>query len=189
MLTFLCFYQGVIRIDRPTPNITLENVPDCEIFIRDLSDLFRSPYLDYISSSRITVGRKNIYPEKMGNVYKVIEIQGKSLGCVATQDIPKGTLILVEKPQIVLDHNYGIQIMFQSLRKNVCDGFFSMSKDDVEEYLNLANSYKKENELNERMKEKLEMFKNCGMSGRLLEIMEIYESNCWSDGLGIKMAR
>ena len=164
----------------------MENVPDCEIFIRDLSDLFRSPYLDYI---HIFFKNYCFTEEEMGSVYKVIEIQGKSLGCVATQDIPKGTLILVEKPQIVLDHNYGIQIMFQSLRKNVCDGFFSMSKDDVEEYLNLANSYKKENELNERMKEKLEMFKNCGMSGRLLEIMEIYESNCWSDGLGIKMAR
>ena len=133
---------------------------------------------------------KNISPEKMGNLYKVIEIQGKSLGCVATQDIPKGTLILVEKPQIVLDHNYGIQaIVFANLRKNVCEGFFSMSKEDGEEYLKLANSYKEENDLNDRMKQKLKMFKESGMSGRLLDIMGIYESNCWTDGLGIKMAR
>jgi len=44
----------------------LENVPDCEIFIRDLSDLFRSPYLDYISSSRFTVGRKKHISRKNG---------------------------------------------------------------------------------------------------------------------------
>ena len=124
------------------------------------------------------------------NVYKVIEIRGKSLGCVATHDIPKGTLILVEKPQIVLDHNYGAQVyVLSNLRKNVCEAFFLMSKEDGKEYLNLANSYKEENDLNDRMKQKLEMFKESGMSGRLLEIMGIYESNCWNDGLGIKMSR
>ena len=49
----------------------------------------------------------------MANLYKVIDIQGKGFGCVATQDIPKGTLILAEKPQIVL-------ALSGNLRENVC---------------------------------------------------------------------
>ena len=118
----------------------------------------------------------------MANLYKVIEIQGKGFGCVATQDIPKGTLILAEKPQIVL-------ALSGNLRKNVCSGFFAMSKEDQQEYLKLANSFKEENDLNVPMKQKLEVFKKFGLSGRMLEIMEIYDTNCFSEGLGIKMSR
>ena len=125
----------------------------------------------------------------MANFYEVIEIQGKGFGCVATQDIPKGTLILEEKPQIVLNQNVGIQAVFGNLRKNVCDGFFAMSKEDQQEYLKLANSYKEEKDLNVPMKQKLEMFKKSGMSGRMLEIMGIYDTNQYSEGLGIKMSR
>ena len=33
----------------------------------------------------------------MSNVYKVTEIEGKGLGCVATTDIEKGSLILTEE--------------------------------------------------------------------------------------------
>ena len=125
----------------------------------------------------------------MANLYKVIEIQGKGFGCVATQDIPKGTLILAEKPQIVLDQKIGIQAIFGNLRKNVCSGFFAMSKEDQQEYFKLANSFKDENDLNVPMKQKLEVFKKFGLSGRMLEIMEIYDTNSFSEGLGIKMSR
>ena len=114
----------------------------------------------------------------MANLYKVIEIQGKGFGCVATQDIPKGTLILAEKPQIVLDQIFG------NLRKNVCSGFFAMSKEDQQEYLKLANSFKEENDLNVPMKQKLEMSKKFGLSGRMLEIIKIYERNFFTDGFG-----
>ena len=37
----------------------------------------------------------------MENLYKVVEIKEKGLGCVALKDIKKGTLILKEKPQCV----------------------------------------------------------------------------------------
>ena len=127
----------------------------------------------------------------MANPYKVIEIQGKGFGCVATQDIPKGTLILAEKPQIVLDREIGIQAIFGNLdlRENVCSAFFAMRKEDQQEYLKLANSFKEENDLNVPMKQELEMFKKFGLSGRMLEIMEIYDTNSISEGLGIKMSR
>ena len=125
----------------------------------------------------------------MSDFYEIVEIEGKGFGCVATQDIPKGTLILAEKPQIVLDQEIGIQAIFGNLRKNVCSSFFAMSREDQQEYLKLANSFKEENDLNVPMKQKLEMFKKSGMSGRLLEIMGIYETNNYSEGLGIKMSR
>ena len=37
----------------------------------------------------------------MEDLYKVIEIKDKGLGCVALKDLKKGTLILKEKPQCV----------------------------------------------------------------------------------------
>ena len=38
---------------------------------------------------------------EMENIYNVVEIKEKGLGCVALKDIKKGTLILKEKPQCV----------------------------------------------------------------------------------------
>ena len=32
-------------------------------------------------------------------LYEVVEVEGKNLGCVALKDVKKGTLILKEKPQ------------------------------------------------------------------------------------------
>ena len=37
----------------------------------------------------------------MSEFYQVVEIDGKGLGCVATKDIKRGTLILKEKAQIL----------------------------------------------------------------------------------------
>ena len=42
----------------------------------------------------------NFVRKTMSNVYKVTEIEGKGLGCVATTDIEKGSLTLTENPQI-----------------------------------------------------------------------------------------
>ena len=36
----------------------------------------------------------------MSDVYKIVEIEGKGLGCIATKDIQRGDLILREKPQL-----------------------------------------------------------------------------------------
>ena len=37
----------------------------------------------------------------MNRLYRVVKIEGKNLGCVALKDIPKGTLILQERPQCI----------------------------------------------------------------------------------------
>ena len=81
--------------------------------------------------------------KKMENqLYKVIEIKGKGLGCVALQDIEKGTLILEEKPQCVA--TVGQQFSDGSIQldlRSVIQSFGRMSKRDQDEYLELYNKY------------------------------------------------
>jgi hypothetical protein len=36
------------------------------------------------------------------NLYDIVEIEGKGVGCIASQDIEKGTVILREKPQFAV---------------------------------------------------------------------------------------
>ena len=49
---------------------------------------------------QINVENKGIH--KMNDLYKVVHIEGKNLGCVALKDIKSGTLILQEKSQCVV---------------------------------------------------------------------------------------
>ena len=70
-------------------------------------------------------------------VYKVTEIEGKGLGCVAISDIKKGSLILMEKPQLCVEteeRNWS-SIWIKSLLKS----FYEMSKADQLEYMTLHN--------------------------------------------------
>ena len=39
---------------------------------------------------------------KISEFYKVVEIEGKGMGCVALKEIKLGTMILQEKPQLKL---------------------------------------------------------------------------------------
>ena len=36
----------------------------------------------------------------MSDIFRIVRIDGKGLGCIATKDIPRGTLILNETPQL-----------------------------------------------------------------------------------------
>ena len=45
----------------------------------------------------------------MAAIYKVVEIEGKGLGCVASTDIKRGSLILNENPQMQSSRiNHGV---------------------------------------------------------------------------------
>ena len=37
----------------------------------------------------------------MEGIYRVVNIEGKGSGCIALQDLKKGTLVLDEKPQCI----------------------------------------------------------------------------------------
>ena len=69
----------------------------------------------------------------MEGIYRVVNIEGKGSGCIALQDLKKGTLVLDEKPQcIAKKHPDGSRDL-----KSVIQSFACMSKNDQEEYLRL----------------------------------------------------
>ena len=84
------------------------------------------------------------------NLYKVVQIEGKGMGCVALQDIPIGTLILKEKPQLSVD--VSDDLPNNLLFKRVIEAFSSMSQDDQENYLTLHNKFSDLESLNDEMK-------------------------------------
>ena len=61
--------------------------------------------------------------------------EGKGLGCVATVDIEKGSLILAENPQICAEYGLGSQI------KSLLKSFKRMKKADQLEYMALHNKF------------------------------------------------
>ena len=73
----------------------------------------------------------------MASVYKVAEIEGKGLGCVAILDIEKGSLILNESSQMC-----GIPEEIKGSSKwmkTVLKSFYQMGKADQLEYMTLRN--------------------------------------------------
>ena len=75
----------------------------------------------------------------MSSLYKVTEIGGKGLGCVANSDIKKGSLILMEKPQLCFENEE--RIVSSMVIKSLLKSFFEMSKADQLEYMTLHNKY------------------------------------------------
>ena len=75
--------------------------------------------------------------ETMASVYKVAEIEGKGLGCVAILDIEKGSLILNESSQMC-----GIPEEIKGSSKwmkTVLKSFYQMGEADQLEYMTLRN--------------------------------------------------
>ena len=73
-------------------------------------------------------------------LYKVMNLKGKGLGCVASKNIEKGALILSENPQIrgrnseeLTDETKWIKTLVQSFNR--------MNKADQIDYLALHNKY------------------------------------------------
>ena len=64
------------------------------------------------------------------SLFQVIEIPGKNLGCVATQDIPKGTLISNENPQLKCRKD-------GDWMQDLMAAFMAMSKEHQEAFMNL----------------------------------------------------
>jgi len=142
----------------------------------------------------------------MASVYKVTEIEGKGLGCVATVDIEKGSLILTENPQISgndEEENWLSSKWIKSLLKS----FNRMKKADQIEYMALHNKYNnfqdsQNVEQIELSKEKiiegaikilkLEICKieqNPEKAAEILKICCIYSTNAFPSGVKIKTSR
>ena len=106
--------------------------------------------------------------ENLENLYKVVKIDGKGLGCVALKDIEIGTLILKEKPQCIATPD------------NVIQSFVCMSKSDQDEYLKLYNAHA------DPLSKK---FAQCAGRQGFSDVFGIYKTNAFTCGLGIKASR
>ena len=76
----------------------------------------------------------------MEKVYKVVEIEGKGLGWIATTDIMKGSVISTENSQICADQEE--KPLSAKWIKGLLKSFEKMNKVDQNEYLKLYDKHK-----------------------------------------------
>jgi len=146
----------------------------------------------------------------MSSVYKVTEIEGKGLGCVAIADIKKGSLILDEYSQMRFDQGEEIEWSFKWI-KSLLKSFNQMSKTDQLEYMKLHSKFKNiqnfenlfpstlfQNSCKEFIDKNLDNLKleigkieqNTEKAKEIFKICCIYSSNSFADGsLRIKSSR
>jgi len=142
----------------------------------------------------------------MTDLYQVVSIVGKGLGIVATKFIKRGTLILKEVPQMpnIDQPPPNLQMQADSwidYIQNVISLFEQMTKSDKEEYFKLHNKYERQHVLqdNFRLNLKIQMLKTIIMmmeagstrmeAENILEIIGIYETNGFENGLKLKTSR
>ena len=147
----------------------------------------RSPYIVALFTKR-----------RMDSVYHVVKIdEEKGLGCVALNDIKKGTLILQEKPQCFQSAN---DLSDEGLIKvkGLIKAYNGMNKDDQEEYLKLHNKFKNLdflcNEDRKHLKDQRKylqefLFMSPDQIDWFQKIYGIYNSNAFEMGLGLKSSR
>jgi len=127
------------------------------------------------------------------DMYEVRDIAGRGLGCIASKDIKKGSLILSENPQIPDIHNSTNNIWA------LMEAFLQMSESDKLEYMSLHDKYDNMEVLPSysqllMKQELLDMKSRISFifgeeTEKVLKIYRIYESNCFDDGVSIKASR
>ena len=88
----------------------------------------------------------------MSDLYQVVTIAGKDLGCIANKNIKRGTLISQEKPQCTA---FGSQTWDSEWIKSVVSSFNEMSTSDQEKYLKLHNRFSDVESLNDVQQKEL----------------------------------
>ena len=127
----------------------------------------------------------------MDSLYKILPIEGKGLGCVASREIKMGTLILEEIPQFVVPGKIekSEQLSIELVSRLV-ETFKKMNRSDQEEFLNLHNRFEGNTKLNKFVN--MEMSKNQDSSQNLEQAIRIYGiwfTNSYSKGVSIKTSR
>jgi len=125
----------------------------------------------------------------MSSLYKVTEIEGKGLGCVAISDIKKGSLILMEKPQLCVETE---EREWSSMWiKSLLEYFYEMIKADQLEYMTLDNNFKKviAKEIEIVKFEIAKIEKDPEKAEEILKILGIYSTNIFQGGVCLKGSR
>lgn len=121
--------------------------------------------------------------------YKEENLSGKGVGCVAIQEIAKGSLVLRELPLLFLsEENRNHHAVIKS--------FLAMSAEDQEEFLKMHNNYEEDSDnwsdamQNEYQKALpiLANFSDISLA-RASEVWGIYKTNTFTDGVYLKMSR
>ena len=116
----------------------------------------------------------------MSDFYKLVAIDGKGFGCVATKNIEPGTLIFSEKPAVTALGNYPETIFF----KTMMSSFKNLTKNDQKEYMKLHNTF--DGKLSDKI---LPSYVTKTCSALVLKVFGIYKTNTFGNGVGIKMSR
>ena len=83
-----------------------------------------------LNSNNLTDSKPQSNHNITSSLFQVIEIPGKNLGCVATQNMPKGTLISNENPQLKCRKD-------GDWMQDLMAAFMAMSKEHQEAFMNL----------------------------------------------------
>jgi len=127
----------------------------------------------------------------MAECYEIKDVSGKDQGCVALREIKPGTMILQEKPQMFLPAG-------ELSIHNLVISFKEMTDFEDEEFLKLHNRFTNFEELTDLDKAKVNDWKhdleenmkcNKEEGEAILDVIGIYITNCFDNGVGIKMSR
>jgi len=142
----------------------------------------------------------------MTDLYKVTEVEGKGLGCIALKDIKMGSLILKEKFQWTAKkmQDPDDDSDFHEWVKSIVTSYQKLSSSDKKEYLKLYRIVPEKGEASKmlapfknhmnHMNESLTLsdYRDFAIEKeKIKEILQIYITNCvalWS-GIGIKTSR
>ena len=108
----------------------------------------------------------------MDTLYKVVPIEGKGLGCVALKDIKIGTVILEEKPQMVIEKEFFDGSGRRYDIEWIIDAYNKMNKNDKLRFWKLHNAFELERP-----------------DDRHLKIETIFATNNFGPVLGIECSR
>ena len=131
----------------------------------------------------------------MDNLYKVDFIEGKNLGCIALKSIKIGTIIVQEKPVCYDGGEIESETVHCIEGKNlgfIWNSYQKMSQSDKFEYSKLYNRFKND-KISTNSKKWKDWLLERNVTGKMAEVMvevfEIYFSNCFFDGVGIQASR
>ena len=121
-----------------------------------------------------------------GNLYKVANIEGKGMGCVAIDEIKPGTLILKEKPQCIKSNRF----------EDIVTAYFIMNKSDQDDYMQLYNKYNDQTCPQQTFDPDIVAYANKFTTlnpevdrNFIQDIIGIYKSNAFNQCIGIKISR
>jgi hypothetical protein len=118
-------------------------------------------------------------------LYSEEDVAGKGVGCIASKDIKKGSLILREIPAIFTDVRDGPVTIASG--KKIIGAFVEMSGEDQERYMTLYNANYGRNANDQWI-----WFNETSMGiskDQASEVLQIYCTNSFHNGVCLKMSR